>query len=65
LTILVRQANGRYAESETSAAFPFLTADEIFGWVGRLQTSSDTEWTTELRSWVRDVLVPRVQGRGV
>ena len=31
--ILVRQANGRYAEAGASAAFPFLSAAEIVDWV--------------------------------
>ena len=49
LVILVLQSNGRYAESATSAAFPFLSAAEMYDWVSRPQTESDTEWIKELR----------------
>jgi Uma2 family endonuclease len=62
LRILIRQANGRYAESSASAAFPFLTAVEIFSWVGRPQTVPDTQWVKEFRRWVRETLIPRRGG---
>ncbi len=61
LRILVRRANGRYVKVEASAAFPFLTAAEIFAWVQRPQSVSETEWVKELRVWVRDTLLPRRQ----
>lgn len=57
--ILVRQANGRYAEVDSSAAFPFLKASEIADWILRPQTVSETEWQIEVRRWVRDVLASR------
>ena len=63
LVILVLKANGRYAESPTSAAFPFLASAEIFEWVSRPQTVSDTAWIKELRIWVRRTLKPRVRGQ--
>ena len=44
LRILVLQPNGRYAQSPTSASFPFLSAAEIFDWVRRPQTASELEW---------------------
>jgi Uma2 family endonuclease len=62
LVILILQSNGRYARSETSAAFPFLTAAEIHDWVTRPQTESDTEWIIQLRTWVKQTLKPRVHG---
>jgi Uma2 family endonuclease len=62
LRVLVRQANGRYAASESSAAFPFLKAAEIFAWVTRPTAVSETEWVNELRRWVRETLVPRRAG---
>jgi Uma2 family endonuclease len=62
LHILVLRANGRYAESEASAAFPFLTEGEIFSWVGRPQSVSETEWVKEVRRWVRETLAPRRAG---
>jgi Uma2 family endonuclease len=61
--ILVLQSNGRYAESATSASFPFLSAAEVFEWVSRPQAVPDTEWITKLRNWVRRTLRPRVRGQ--
>ena len=64
LRILVLQANGRYVESETSVAFPFLTAAEIFEWASRLQIVSETDWVKDVRRWVQETLIPRVRGQG-
>ncbi len=64
LVILILQPSGRYAPSARSAAFPFLAAAEIYDWVTRPETDSDTEWVTELRAWVKDTLVPRASGQG-
>jgi Uma2 family endonuclease len=61
LHILVLGPNGRYAESATSRAFPFLSAAEIAGWITRPVEGSETDWMLDLRAWVRDVLVPRVR----
>jgi len=61
LVILVLEPSGRYAASATSAAFPFLSAAEVFDWVSRPQTETDTEWIKELRRWVRRTLKPRVR----
>jgi Uma2 family endonuclease len=63
LVILVLQPNGRYAASPTSASFPFLSATEVFGWVSRPRTVSDTEWMNDLHRWVRRTLKPRVRRR--
>jgi Uma2 family endonuclease len=63
LRILVLQANHRYVESETSAAFPFLTATEIFEWASRIQIVSETDWVKDVRRWVQETLVPRVRGQ--
>ena len=59
LRILRLQPNGRYAEAAASLSFPCLTAAEIFSWVSRPQTVSETEWVKDLRRWVHDVLAPR------
>ena len=61
--ILVRQAGGKYAESETSASLPFLKAEEIETWLRhRMDDEDETSWAIELREWVRDVVAPRVRG---
>jgi Uma2 family endonuclease len=59
LTILRLGADGQYAESDRSLAFPTLRAAEIHPWVTRDQDESDQAWARELRRWVADVLVPR------
>ncbi len=63
LAILVRQPDGRYAESPTSAAFPFLRAAEISEWVHRPQSSSETQWRRDLRLWVTETLPARRGGQ--
>jgi hypothetical protein len=63
LVILVLNANGRYAESPTSAAFPFLSARAVFEWVSRPQDELDNDWIKHLRNWVRRTLKPRVRGQ--
>lgn len=60
LRILVLGADGRYAESATSRAFPFLTAAEIANWITRPVEDSETDWMKAIRYWARDELVPRV-----
>lgn len=57
---LVLDEGGEYAEPETSRAFPFLKAGEVFDWVGRPQDVSETEWVKALRRWVRETLAPRI-----
>jgi Uma2 family endonuclease len=63
LVILVLQSNGRYAESASGAAFPFLSSSEVFDWVSRGQAEFDNDWIKELRDWVRRTLRPRVRGQ--
>jgi Uma2 family endonuclease len=62
LRILVLQETGRYAPAESSVALPTLKASEIFAWVARPETTSDTEWIEDLRRWVRETLIPRRVG---
>lgn len=59
LTILVRRPDGRYAESPTSVAFPFLTAAEISDWVHRPTSTTDTEWLRDVHRWVAEALPAR------
>jgi Uma2 family endonuclease len=61
MVMLVLQSNGRYAESETSLAFPFLSVGEVYDWMRRPQDVSDTEWVMQLREWVKGTLKPRVR----
>jgi Uma2 family endonuclease len=59
LSILVLQADGRYAEVDRSGVFPMLTASEIHSWMTRDLYEDITPWAKELRKWVVEVLVPR------
>jgi Uma2 family endonuclease len=61
LVILILQADGRFSPSATSAAFLFLTAAEIHGWVSKPQSAGELEWIMALRRWVLRVLKPRVR----
>ena len=64
LQVMVRQADGLYADSETSHAFPYLRRSEIFDWATRVHPTSDLEWSRDVRRWVQEVLIPRVRGQG-
>jgi Uma2 family endonuclease len=63
LVILILQADGTYARSTISAAFPFLSAAEIHDWVTKPQASGELEWMKSLHAWVLDTLRPRFRGR--
>ena len=56
--------DGAYAEVDHSSAFPFLRLDEIARWIAAAESAVDhSVWGRRLRQWVRDELLPRVQGR--
>src|SRR5262249_36834825 len=42
--ILSLRGDGSYAEAPDSAAFPYLTADELFGWMTREDEGTDLDW---------------------
>jgi Uma2 family endonuclease len=58
LKVLVLQPNGQYVSTETSLAFPVLSAREIHEWVVQSQ-DDDIAWIKELRRWVVQQVVPR------
>ena len=64
LQILALQADGRYAGSPASVAFPFLAVAEIFAWVTRPEEKSETSWIKELRRWVAGPLAERAKSTG-
>jgi Uma2 family endonuclease len=59
LQVLVLQHDGRYAEGEASAVFPFLKSAEIWEWIDQARSDAETQWMDELRQWVRETLLPR------
>jgi Uma2 family endonuclease len=63
LKILILGEDGSYLESEISRAFSSLKAAEIFDWVERPRGDTDLDWLLELQAWIREVLLPRSQGK--
>lgn len=59
LRALRLDANGAYAPTERSLAFPMLRLDEIESWVSKTVEEGETTWAKEFQDWVRRVLVPR------
>jgi Uma2 family endonuclease len=66
LVFLVLGPDGKYVESASSLAFPFLSAAEIVDWV-RLpgeEGLTDIDWVRQVRRWVRETIIPRTANRG-
>jgi Uma2 family endonuclease len=61
LTVLLLGADGVYAPSPTSAAFPFLPMGEIVRRLQEYDPNNDTRWGRAFRAWVRDELAPRIR----
>lgn len=55
-------AEGCYAATPSSRAFPFLTPEDVLPWVEADEDEPDNVWRRHLRAWVRDVLGPRRAG---
>ena len=62
LIVMVLGIEGRFAESTSSLAFPFLEPGEVVDWLDQVGSEPINRWMRRLRTWVRDVLVPRVKG---
>ncbi|HWE35815.1 MAG TPA: Uma2 family endonuclease [Isosphaeraceae bacterium] len=62
LGFLVRGPRGRYSTSETSRAFPFLSAAELFDQIKLHLDSDDQIWLAGFRQWVQAMLAPRRAG---
>ncbi|QDV38342.1 Uma2 family endonuclease [Tautonia plasticadhaerens] len=54
----------RYREVGRSVGFPFLSAEEIADRVYRDAPDGELRWAIELRDWVRETLVPRLDAGG-
>ncbi|MCA1686684.1 MAG: Uma2 family endonuclease, partial [Planctomycetia bacterium] len=61
MTVMLLGPDRAYAESATSAVFPFLPMDEIARFL-RDDEGDDANWGRTLRAWVRGVIVPKVVG---
>ncbi len=62
LKVLLLQPGGTYAESQASAAFPFLPMEEMARFLREYDGTNDTRWARGFRAWVRAVVVPRARG---
>lgn len=62
LKVFLRQPDGTYALSPTSAAFPFLPMEELARFLRDYDATDDTRWGRAFRHWVREEIVPRAGG---
>jgi Uma2 family endonuclease len=53
LTVMLLQKDGSYAESENSAAFPFLPMADFARFLARQGSTDETTLVREFRDWVR------------
>lgn len=58
--ILARQEDGGYREAERSTFLPMISLDEVEGFVVESRERDDNAWARNLRRWVRDVVIPRL-----
>lgn len=52
--------DGQYDETSVSLAFPFLTVEEILGWIEQPRDEPESSWQSRLRQWICDVLAQRI-----
>ena len=58
LRVFLLGAEGTYAESPTSRAFPFLPMVALGRKLDEVDPTNDTRWARDFRAWVREVVVP-------
>ena len=56
LSVELLQADGTYAASPTSAAFPFLPIEKLEAFLDRRADTDETTWIRQFRVWVREEL---------
>ncbi len=59
LTMYQLQADRRYRACETSLSFPGLRLADVERFIEVGRTTPKRQWASEIRAWVRDVLIPR------
>ena len=60
LRVFLLQADGTYAESPTSRAFPFLPMPALAHRLQEIDPTNDTRWARSFRAWVREVVAAAV-----
>jgi Uma2 family endonuclease len=63
LRIYLLQADGNYAESETSRSLPFLLPGEVARFLEQAGPMDHSEWGRQFRQWVRGELTARLRAR--
>jgi Uma2 family endonuclease len=63
LRVLLRQEDGSYRETPTSAAFPDVPMNEIARFATREGIKDENAFLDQFSAWVREVVLPRTQGR--
>src|SRR5262249_16354594 len=64
LRVMLRQEDGSYRQSEKSAAFPDVPMDELARFATGEVSRDENAWVDRFWAWVREDLLPRIQGRG-
>jgi Uma2 family endonuclease len=64
LSVHLLQEDGSYIPSETSAAFPFVSMNELASFLPGYALGDDTRWGRTFREWVRTTLLPRYRDQG-
>jgi Uma2 family endonuclease len=64
LTVLLLDQERNYIPSETSAAFPFVSMNELASFLWGYASGDDTRWGRTFREWVRTTLLPRYRDQG-
>jgi Uma2 family endonuclease len=62
LRVELLQADGTYAASPTSAAFPFLPIEKLEVFLARRADTDETTWIRQFRAWVREELADQRMG---
>ena len=63
LRVLLRQDDGPYLQSSASAAFPDVPMDAIAQFAAREGIRDENAYLDEFTAWVREIVLPRIQGR--
>jgi Uma2 family endonuclease len=61
LSILERQDDGTYLSINTSAAFSWISIEEMTNFLVDEDTRDETQWARKLRAWIQAVVVPRAR----
>jgi Uma2 family endonuclease len=64
LRVLLRQEDGSYRESSSSAAFPGVPMSDVAQFAIRDGIRDENAFLDEFTAWVRSDLLPRIQARG-